>query len=70
MAEITQEMKEKYLAKGGVACLFCESTEHVESGPLLHGRGGVDDRPYSQVKCTSCKGFWTDFYTLTSVEVD
>lgn len=56
--------QEEYVAYSGLHCPFCMSMDLDSQGVELYEGGGKCD-----VSCTSCGARWTEFYTLTSYEV-
>ena len=60
---ITKEIQEKYLAKGGVVCPYCDCRNLAVTGPAESDFGVA----WQPVTCMDCKREWVDHYTLTSI---
>lgn len=59
---MTEEQKKTYLAKKGVACLYCGSNN------LTAGRPETSDCViYVNVICDDCQKHWRDTFSITDV---
>ncbi len=56
---MTKEQKEKYLSRGGVRCLYCESYDIQE----FSSEG--DD--YYMIECLACEKQWQEVHKLIDV---
>ncbi len=61
--ELTPELKKDYLDNFGTRCPYCDS-EDIGAGSWDFGTGEF----WQEVKCHTCKEWWTDVYTLTGIE--
>jgi hypothetical protein len=59
---LTEEQKQRYLYKKGVACPFCESG-NIESMSDIE----YELSPWQDCHCNDCYKNWRDFYSLTDV---
>ena len=62
MPEATKRIK-KYLARGGVRCLFCETTNISIRGIIKSDYEGFKQN----VLCFDCGSTWTDYYKLHDI---
>ena len=63
MAQLTDEMKKKYIESSGIGCPFCNS--HQIEGDSFQSDG---KHVWQSVECLDCDKTWDDIYTLTDVE--
>jgi len=60
---ITEQQREEYLKRCGVACPVCLST-NIQGESIDSGAG----RATQEMGCNNCNAEWTDVYTLTGLE--
>ena len=60
---LTEEARQQYLEKKGVACPFCSSNE-IEGGFVEIDAGSA----YQPICCLRCEKRWNDVYALQDVE--
>lgn len=57
--------KKEYIAKGGLVCIHCESTDIEASDIIANGTSGV-----SYVECNACSQHWEDVWKAKTILID
>lgn len=63
-AQVTEQMVQDYVRKGGVRCLFCGSHD-IEGGSYDYESPELGQK----VRCLACGRSWIDVYVLSRVEL-